>query len=95
MNSSSIASSLLHVGFFGLEDGGDVSLRKVGWLSTGYTALCSRRHSSCDAFPTVRVICSESVRNMTSNAAMIGNGASRKDVKEVLVAFLNVLAQYF
>jgi hypothetical protein len=27
----------------GLEDGGDIFLRKFGWLSTGYTALYPRR----------------------------------------------------
>jgi hypothetical protein len=29
--------------FLNPEDGGDMLLRKVGWLSMDYTALCPRR----------------------------------------------------
>jgi hypothetical protein len=41
----------LHIGFlltllFEPEDGGDMLLRNVGWLSTDYTLLCSRRQKS-------------------------------------------------
>jgi hypothetical protein len=39
------ASFLLSV-FFNPEDGGDMLLRKVGWLSADYTALYPRRYNS-------------------------------------------------
>jgi hypothetical protein len=32
----------IFLGFFDKEDGGDTSLRNVGWLSTGYIELCTR-----------------------------------------------------
>jgi hypothetical protein len=32
-------TGFLHAFFFDPEDGGDMFLRKVGWLSTDYTAL--------------------------------------------------------
>jgi hypothetical protein len=41
------AASLLHDSFlFGTEDGGDMFLQNVGWLSTEYTALYPKRQNS-------------------------------------------------
>jgi hypothetical protein len=47
-SNQSSAFCLLHAGslfgiFFDIEDGTDIFLRNVGWLSTEYTALYSRR----------------------------------------------------
>jgi hypothetical protein len=93
MNSTRVASCLLHGGVFSPEDGGDVFLRKVGWLSAVYMALYCRRQNSRDAFPNVQVITFR-VRTLYGVKCRYDWEWS-KDVEEVVVAFINVLSQYF
>jgi hypothetical protein len=45
-----LQAGFLHGSFFDPEDGGDVFLRKVGRLSTEYTALYTRRQNSLSVF---------------------------------------------
>jgi hypothetical protein len=75
----SLPPAFLLIIFFHPEDGGDMLLRNVGWLSTDYTALYPRRQYSFYSIYSQYILHTVSIQYCVQTLCKLSHGTCKRD----------------